>query len=299
MILPTKISVVVATYRRYNELFRALESLAEQTMTEFEIVLVDDNDDPSWNNRVQSVVKNFKEKYANIHVVCLENHPNLGSAQARNAGITASCGTYVTFLDDDDVYMPEKLKSQYEFMVSESLDFSITDLALYFDDGKFCERRRRQYIKKTDKESLLRYHMMYHLTGTDTMMFTKTYLDYIGGFAPIDIGDEFYLMERAIRGGGKFGRLERCDIKAFVHKGESGLSSGQSKISGENQLYQYKKQFFNEFDNRTIRYIRMRHHAVLAFAYLRQKKMLGFFKESLSSFVSAPISCVGLFCHRG
>ena len=105
-------------------------------------------------------------------------------------------------------------------------------------------------------------------------------------------------MERAIRGGGSFGCLDRCDVKAYVHTGEGGLSSGQGKIDGENRLYDYKKQFFGELDGKSVRYIRMRHHAVLAFAFIRQRKMLKFVKEAFLAFASAPVACVDLFLHR-
>ena len=287
-----KISVVVATYRRKDELRRALESLAEQTMKDFEIILVDDNDNSDWNHVVKQIVDDFKTKYVNIPIVCLENHPNLGSAKARNAGIAVADGEYITFLDDDDLYLPEKLMAQYEFMVSNNLDYSITELALYYDDGKLSEYRDRKYLKKIDTKSLLQYHMMHHLTGTDTMMFKKEYLNRIGCFAPIDVGDEFYLMERAIRGNGRFGCLNRCDLKAFVHKGEGGLSSGQGKIDGENKLFEYKKQFFKEFDKKSVRYIKMRHHAVLAFAYYRSKKYIGFFTNGCRSVLISPVDCL-------
>ena len=105
-------------------------------------------------------------------------------------------------------------------------------------------------------------------------------------------------MERAIRGGGAFSCLNRCDVKAVVHRSENGLSSGQSKIDGEMNLFEYKKQFFDEFDRKTIRYIKMRHHAVLAFAFMRQKKMANFLKESFLAVMVAPISCVQLFLGR-
>ena len=289
------VSVIVATYRRDNYLQRAMESLAEQTISDFEIVLVDDNDESSWNDKVKCIADEFRKKYPHISLNCLQNHPNLGSAKSRNAGVRVARGEYITFLDDDDIYLPDKLKNQCEFMISGKLDFSITELALYYDDGKSCEYRKRDYLKKCDSRSLLQYHMMYHMTGTDTMMFYKPYFESIGGFAPIDVGDEFYLMERALRGGGKFSCLNRCDVKAFVHRTDAGLSSGQSKIDGEKMLFEYKKQFFDEFERKSVRYIKMRHHAVLAFAYLRSKKIARFLKESILSFAIAPVCCMKLF----
>lgn len=292
------VSVIVATYRRDECLKRALISLATQTLSDFEIILIDDNDEPSWNIKVERIVAEFKKEYSGTSLICLQNHPNLGSAESRNAGVRVAKGKYITFLDDDDIYLPDKLKNQCEFMTLGKLDFSITELALYYDDGTFCEYRKRDYLQKTDSHSLLQYHVMYHMTGTDTMMFSRSYFNHIGGFAPIDVGDEFYLMERAIRGGGKFSCLKCCDVKAFVHRTEGGLSSGQSKIDGENNLFEYKKQFFDKFDRKTIRYIKMRHHAVLSFAFLRQKKFVKFIKESIMAFLLAPVGCTKLLFNR-
>lgn len=289
------VSVVVATYRRDKALKNALDSLATQNFSSFEIVLVDDNGNAEWNEKVSEIVTSFKSDYPDVLLSHIVNSPNQGSAKTRNIGIEASHGDYVTFLDDDDIYLPEKLSRQVEFMKKGGFDYSVTDLLLYTEDEKLIDKRIRSYINETTIEALLEYHLKYHLTGTDTMMFRKEYLTEIGGFAPIDVGDEFYLMQRAIEGGGKFGYLEGCDIKAYVHTGEnSGVSSGEGKIKGENQLFEYKKTFFNKINKKSIRYIKMRHYAVLAFAEMRRKHLWAFFKNGMKSFFTSPIDCIKL-----
>lgn len=290
----SKVSVVVATYKRKDDLKRALDSLAHQSYDNFEIVLVDDNGDFEWNETVNGIVEAFKNEYPHIDLKYIVNNPNQGSAKTRNIGIEASSGEYITFLDDDDLYLPEKISHQVEFMIQGGYDYSITDLYLYNEDDKLTDKRVRDYVKDTSKKSLMSYHLKYHLTGTDTMMFTKKYLLEIGCFAPIDVGDEFYLMQRAIEGNGKFGYLSGCDVKAYVHTGEGGLSSGEGKIKGENDLYEYKKTFFHSISAKTRRYIRMRHYAVIAFAYLRIKKYGKFIINSTKSFLNAPIACIKL-----
>lgn len=287
------VSVVVATYKRERELKNALESLALQSISNFEIVLVDDNGDAEWNKRVSAVVTEFKVKYPSVEIKYIVNSPNQGSAKTRNIGIAASSAELVTFLDDDDIYLPKKLSRQVEFMKSGGYDYSVTDLLLYNDADKLIDKRIRSYIKDTSQKELFKYHLKYHITGTDTMMFKKDYLEKIGGFAPIDVGDEFYLMQRAIEGGGKFGYLSCCDIKAYVHTGENaGVSSGEGKIKGENELFEYKKQYFSRLEPKTVRYIKSRHYAVLAFAQIRRKNYGAFVKNGFSSFFSSPVSCI-------
>lgn len=292
----SKVSVVVATYKREESLRLALSSLAEQTYSDLEIVLVDDNGNEEFNSKVKAIVDWFVEKYPNTDIQYIVNNPNQGSAKTRNIGIFASKGEYITFLDDDDVYLPEKVEKQVKFMEEGNYDYSITDLYLYDENGKLVDKRIRSFIKDTSKEALLVYHLKYHLTGTDTMMFKKEYLTKIGGFAPIDVGDEYYLMQRAIDANGSFGYLPCNEIKAIVHLGEEGgLSSGENKIKGENALYEYKQGFLDRVDRKTKRYIKMRHFAVLAFAEIRRKKYGSFIKYAFKSFFSAPIACLKMF----
>lgn len=286
------VSVVVATYKREGKLKNALESLAEQTYPNMEIILVDDNGNGEWNSKVSEIVKMFRNRYPKITLEYIVNNPNQGSAKTRNVGIHLANGYYITFLDDDDIYLPDKIRKQVEFMEMNQCDYSITDLKLYSEDEREIDRRIRSYIKETTVEALRMYHLKYHMTGTDTMMFTKEYLTKIGGFAPIDVGDEFYLMQRAIEGGGKFGYLPGCEIKAYVHTGDGGLSSGDGKIKGENALYEYKKTFFPQLDAGSRRYIKMRHHAVIAFAELRRKRALAFAVSAAKAFFCAPAACV-------
>ncbi len=289
------VSVVIATYRRTESLYNAIWSVCNQTYTNTEIIVVDDNADSEWNQQVFDVMKEFLD---DEKVVYIKNEQNMGSAETRNIGIKAAKGEYITFLDDDDIYLPPKIENQVRCMQKTKADYSITDLILYKENGKIEEVRKREFIKKTDKKSMLEYHLKYHITGTDTMMFKKDYLEKINYFDKIDVGDEFYLMVKAISFEGVFAYLPVCDVKAYVHTGEGGLSSGKTKIDGENNLHEYKKQFFDELDCGTVRYIKMRHHAVLAFAYLRMGKYGGAVSQGIKSICYAPIECVKMILKR-
>lgn len=281
------VSVIIATYRRESVLARAIESVLNQTYGDIEIIVVDDNADAEWNEKVKSIVERFKG------VKYIQNPENKGSGASRNVGIENAEGEYITFLDDDDVYLPEKVEHQLDALIKSEADFSVTDLFLYNENDKLVDKRIRSYINSYNKDELFINHLMHHITGTDTLMFKKEYLIKIGGFPSIDFGDEFYLMKEAILGGGKFLYTPECFVKAYIHYGaESGLSSGSTKIQGEKDLYQYKKNCFNLIDKKTRRYIICRHHAVLAFAYLKMKKSVLFLAESAKAFFVSPASCV-------
>lgn len=289
------VSVVVATYKREESLRKSLKSLVEQTYNDVEIIVVDDNANEEWNKKVKMIVDEISQLHPIIYI---KNKVNKGSAETRNIGIKKATGDYITFLDDDDLYMPNKIKNQVEHMIKSNSDFSITDLELLNENGKRIETRTREYIKDTSKEALLKYHLMHHMTGTDTMMFKKEYLLKIGGFPGIDVGDEFYLMQRAIEEGGKFSYLPTCDIKAYIHIKSDGLSSGDSKINGENELYKFKEKYFSKLDKSSIKYIKMRHYAVLSFAELRRGNYIKSLKNGFNSIKHSPIEALKLLINR-
>ncbi len=88
-------------------------------------------------------------------------------------------------------------------------------------------------------------------------------------------------------------------MKAYIHSGEeSGLSSGRSKIEGENALYENKKKYFGYLQKREIKYIKARHYAVIAFAEMRTNRYGLFIKTALKAFLVSPIDCVKILINR-
>lgn len=290
------LSVVIATYKRDEALKKALESLTEQTYKNFEVVIVDDNADKGWSEKTAAIIEQFNDKLDINYIV---NEVNLGSAATRNKGIDAAKGEYITFLDDDDIYLPEKIEKQLADMKKSDADYGLTNLYLYNENDEIADRRTRDYIKSDKPEELFRYHLLYHMTGTDTFMFKADYLRKIGKFPMKDVGDEFYLMERAIREGGKCCYSPHCYVKAYIHTGEDGgLSSGQGKIDGENALHEEKKKHFNELSKKDVRHIKARHYAVIAFAELRQKKHFRFFKNAAAAMLISPLKSLSILFER-
>jgi len=282
------VSVIVSTYRRDDLLTRALKSLSAQTYDNTEIVVVDDNGDSEWNKKVNTIVENIK-KDCRFPLVLKTMDENKGAPAARNQGIDAASGEYITFLDDDDVYMEEKIERQTADMTAADADYGLTDLYLYNAEEKLVDSRTRPYLKQTDPDSLLRYHILYHMTGTDTLMFKADYLREIGGFPPINVGDEYYMMIEAITRGGKICYSPECYVKAYVHSGETtGLSSGYGKIEGENNLYRAKEQYLDRLSKSEVKFVKVRHWAVLAYAYLRMKHYPEFFGCAAKAVMISP-----------
>ena len=121
-----KVSVIIPFYNRINWTIEAINSVLNQTHKNTEIILVNDcsTDDIS---DINNIVKNN----GNIRITSLQE--NSGAGLARNVGIKYATGSYVTFLDSDDKYLPHKLETQLKFMVME--DFDASHMSYYLSHG--------------------------------------------------------------------------------------------------------------------------------------------------------------------
>ena len=287
------VSVIMPTYKNDGfSLRRAIKSVINQTYNNWELIIIDDNKEENYSKIVEKIVCELEDS----RITYIKNENNLGSAKTRNRGIKFARGKYITFLDDDDEYLPRKVESQFNLMIKKNADYSLTDLDLFDDNNKLVRKRRHTYIKENSK--LLNLHLKYHLTGTDTFMFKKDYLIQIGMFDEIDMGDEFYLMLKAIQSNGTFVYQPECFVKAYVHTSGTGITAGANKEMGENLLFENKRKYFNILNSNDVRYIKMRHYLVLLSCGLRDRNIYKILKNLIYSFFSCPLSFVKFSLNR-
>lgn len=112
------VSVVIPTYSRPDYLVRAINSVLQQTYSPIEIIVVDDNGvgTPFQKETEQSLEPFIAKK----QITYLRHEHNSNGSAARNTGIKAAHGDYITFLDDDDVLHPEKIEKQVAILECES-----------------------------------------------------------------------------------------------------------------------------------------------------------------------------------
>jgi glycosyltransferase involved in cell wall biosynthesis len=109
------VSVVLPTYNRAANTERAIRSVLRQSLTDLELIVVDD----ASTDDTEGVVNAFDDP----RIDYVRHEVNRGGSAARNTGIERSSGEYIAFLDDDDVWHPEKLERQVEEMESRSEDW--------------------------------------------------------------------------------------------------------------------------------------------------------------------------------
>lgn len=285
-----KVSIIIPTYKRGLLLLkRAVESAEAQTYPNIEIIIVDDNADKNLKN-FRRKTRQYESQKENI--IFVYNNNNLGGALSRNEGIKVASGEFITFLDDDDYYLPAKIEHQVNYMLKNKLNCSFTDLSIYNENDRLIDRRIHDDIKSFESKYLIKYHLTRVISGTETFMVSKQLLLEVGCFDDVIIGHEFFLMYKILCNPmTKIGYFKSDDIKAY-RTGLEAISTGPKKIIGEKFIYNFKKEHFDILDAREKNYINCRHRAVMAVAYLRNKKYCKAILYLLFSFITNPFTSI-------
>ena len=105
----------MCTYNRTEEIRESIQSVLDQTLQDFELIVINDGGPVE----VEAIIRSFNSP--KIHYYRLEN--NRGHAAALNEGVRRSRGKFIAYLDDDDVYYPNHLKTLFGSLLSSSHKF--------------------------------------------------------------------------------------------------------------------------------------------------------------------------------
>lgn len=114
MNLNKKVSVIITTFGGSEKLRRAILSVFNQTYTNYEIIVVDDNDEKTIARKnTETIMSQF---ISLNNIIYIKHNKNMNGATARNTGIKNSSGDYITFLDDDDILFPQRIEKSVKFL---------------------------------------------------------------------------------------------------------------------------------------------------------------------------------------
>jgi len=130
-----KISVIVPVYNTQDYLRECVDSILNQSLSDIELILVDDGSTDFSTDIIFEYVERFPTK---VKAICLDNG---GQGRARNFGIDAAQGEFLSFIDSDDYLEKDALLHLYEAAVAENADVAICDMEKRYDDGT------REYVK--------------------------------------------------------------------------------------------------------------------------------------------------------
>jgi glycosyltransferase involved in cell wall biosynthesis len=145
-----KVSVIIPTYNRFNYLLNTIKSVKEQTYSNIEIIVINDNS-------TQKDYYDYDWEKNNINIINLKKNSKdiFGYACAgfvRNKGIEIASGKYVAFCDDDDIWFPNKIELQINAMQETGNKMSSTDGLIgngIYDSTKKYNKYNAEYYYST------------------------------------------------------------------------------------------------------------------------------------------------------
>ena len=122
-----KVSIIVPVYNVEDYIERCLNSLVNQTLSDIEIIIVNDGS----KDNSEKIIKKFIKKYPNIKYLKKENG---GMSDARNYGLCYATGEYIGFVDSDDYVDIHMFQAMYEKAHDNNLDMVVCDLNYVYPD---------------------------------------------------------------------------------------------------------------------------------------------------------------------
>lgn len=123
------VSVIMPSYNTAEYISQSIESVIAQTYNNWELIIVDDYSNDNTDEVIEKYLSDGRIKY-------FKNEKNSGAAVSRNRALREAKGRWIAFLDSDDLWLPEKLEKQVNFMERNDYHFSYTNYSEIDESGK-------------------------------------------------------------------------------------------------------------------------------------------------------------------
>jgi teichuronic acid biosynthesis glycosyltransferase TuaG len=161
------VSIITPNFNGERFIRRVVESVRQQNYPVEHIIVDDCSTDGSW-----ALLQELKQVYSWLKSVRIEQ--NSGSAIARNRAIDLAQGRFLAFLDVDDLWLPHKLQTQIEFMLTKGCVLSFSDYRFVSEDGRKIGRR----LKGFDQIGWHLHHMTRYLGCPTIVLDREKYPDF-------------------------------------------------------------------------------------------------------------------------
>ena len=162
------VSIIVPVYNAAAYIGDTIRQVLAQTLKDWELILVDDRSTDGSAAIIEKAIRDNPDR----RIVYLLREENGGPAKARNDGIMAAAGRYIAFLDADDVWFPEKLERELDFMRRKDAAFVYTSYEFGDSEARGTGKIVRALPELTYRRALTRT-----IIFTSTVMFDLAKLD--------------------------------------------------------------------------------------------------------------------------
>lgn len=254
-----KVSIIIPTYGRACLLPTAIDSVLQQTYSNLEVIVVDDNGKGSDMQIKTSETMSHYMKDDRIRYMPLDS--NKGGSYARNYGASSSEGEYICFLDDDDLFHPTKIEEQIKLMKHND------NLV-----GCFCNHIRKNLITGEVKE----YHSPYSgnilypvltfsvdvCSGSTLMIRRECFIELKGFTTTLKRRQDYEFLAR-LSAMGPIGLVQQPLVTIITHAGSYRQRDFKDIESTQLQYIEVVRPLFSQLSNKQIEDVKFANNSTL------------------------------------
>ena len=231
------VSVITITRNRGKLIGRCINSVLGQTYQNIEHIVVDGASD----DETDDVIKSIKD--TRLRYIKLES--NWSIVDTINHGFDNSKGEYITFLDSDDEYLPNKVEEQVNLIQTLPIEYGMVYCWMsYFDMAS----NKHLYDHATKlRGDVFKYAVSKPLiSGTPTFMFRRDVFKKLGGWKDVGLVNDWELGARCC----KFWKVDyvpKSLVKVYINHGSKRMSDTDSTIATYKRYVKFHEYFLSEY----------------------------------------------------
>lgn len=274
------VSVIIPAYQVAPYISETLDSVFSQTLTEFEVIIV--NDGSPDTDELERAIAPYRERLRYVR------QENQGAGAARNHGLREARGEFVAFLDGDDIWLPNYLEKQLVFLRKGGYDLVYADARLFGD----TPIAGKTYMQTSPSRgavtflSLVRNQCNVITSGVVARRFAL--VEAKGFNETLRNGQDFEMWTRLARGGARLG-YQRKVLLRYRCRRDSLSGDLMNRLTREMRVYHYIADNYDltSAELGEIKRVMKLQEAALELAKGKLRLLSGRFDESRVSFERA------------
>ncbi len=234
------ISIIIPVYNAEKYLDRCIESILNQTITDLEVILVDDGS----NDRSGMICDKYEKKDSRVRVI---HQANKGVSAARNKGLSVITGEYVGFVDSDDFLDKDMYSLLLQNLIKYEADICACNARTLYDTGKEVIADNSGRIDILEKEVAVETIVKKMDNALWNKLFKRKILSEIRFEEDRTFGEDLYYILQCLKNCERVVYVNSCKYNYIKH--ENSITSGKLSKKSFDQVYFKDKsaEFLNEY----------------------------------------------------
>ncbi|MCX6752830.1 MAG: glycosyltransferase family 2 protein [Candidatus Nomurabacteria bacterium] len=239
-----KISIIIPTYNSSKFIRNTIQSVLEQTYTDWELLIIDDCS----KDETEEIIKEYKKKEPKIKFYKTDNNSG-GPALSKNIGIKNSNGSYIAFLDHDDEWHKEKLEKQIK-LFENSKDKNLGIVSTFLD---IKEKETIIKYSKNYRKDILKYLASGNFLMTSScIMVKKDVFEKIGLFdKSLSVSDDLDMWIRIAKNNYNFDYVPEY-LTTYIYHNKNASLINRENYTETKLLFKKHKEIYLKYNIKIV-----------------------------------------------